>query len=165
MTISMRPGREDARTRLREPARIGELIEPHGGVLVGLRVADAEREEALARAAHLPPLPLTAEALSDLACLAAGVYSPLTGFMTRHDYWRVLDELRLANGLVWSMPLVLPAAPDAAADLRIGRFVRLVDARRRTVGTMRVEDVFTRDPQYEAMQVFRTSDPGHPGVA
>lgn len=152
------------------------LVAPHGGALVQRVLSGEEEEAARARAARYPALPLSERSLSDVVCLGTGVYSPLTGFMTRQNYWRVLDDMRLApeavrgeaarkGSLPWSMPVTLPVPPDVAAGLRIGRSVRLIDGRQRLIGIMRVEDVFERDAEYEAMQVFRTTDAAHPGVA
>ncbi|HEY8417765.1 MAG TPA: sulfate adenylyltransferase [Limnochordales bacterium] len=139
-------------------------IAPHGGRLVNRVLAGEAREEWLERARGWTSLTVDERALCDLVCLATGVFSPLTGFMNRQDYWAVLEDMRLANGLVWSLPIVLPVA-DEAAGLREGQWVRLVDPAGRAVAVMRVEDRFLRDPAYEAACVFGTTDPAHPGVA
>ncbi|OUM92511.1 MAG: sulfate adenylyltransferase, partial [Firmicutes bacterium ZCTH02-B6] len=118
-----------------------------------------------ARAREWPVLAVDRRTLSDVFCLATGVYSPLTGFMTRHDYWRVLDEMRLASGLVWSLPIVLPVSPEIAASWREGQWVALSDQWGEPIAALRVEDRFLRDPVDEARRVFGTVDPRHPGVA
>lgn len=141
------------------------LIAPHGGKLIDRELRGEEAEEARNRAAAYPAVRLTGQAWADARCIATGVYSPLGGFMTRRDYWRVVDEMRLASGLVWSMPVVLPVDAEEAGHVRDGQFVRLEDRRGRIVGIMRVEDRFVRDASYEAQQVFRTRDEAHPGVA
>ncbi len=84
------------------------LIQPHGGELVdrtGDRPGDVERLEVVT---------LTSRELSDLDMLASGALSPLEGFMGREDYERVVEEMRLANGLVWALPVCL--AVDKAPD-------------------------------------------------
>ena len=141
------------------------LVPPHGGVLVSRELSGDAAEEILARARGWPVVRLPDHLVSDLICIGTGVYSPLRGFMTRNDYWRVVDEMRLASGWVWSLPVVLPVEDDVAAHQREGRFVRLEDGRGRILGAMRVEDRFERDVDHEAMEVFRTRDPAHPGVA
>lgn len=144
---------------------IGGNAVPHGGKLIDRRLHGEAANEALARAEQYPAVRLADHTVSDLFCIGTGVYSPLQGFMTRWDYWRVVDEMRLASGLVWSMPIVLPVEDDVARDLREGQFVRLEDRWGRIVGIMRVEDRFVRDPVFEAREVFRTTDEAHPGVA
>jgi PUA-like domain len=77
------------------------LISPHGGELIdrtGQRPDDIEQLEAVT---------LTSRELSDLDMLASGALSPLEGFMSRADYERVVDEMRLSNGLPWALPVCL----------------------------------------------------------
>lgn len=168
MTMSSVPGYEGTRVQAGNgavSASIGPLNEPHGGTLVQRELYGEAREEALARAAGYPALHVNELELSDLLCIGTGVYSPLKGFMTRSDYWRVLDDMRLANGVPWTMPITLPVEDEFADALRIGQFIRLEDDHGHIVGIMRVEDMFERNPEYEAAQVFRTRDAAHPGVA
>jgi len=67
-------------------------VPPHGGVLVD-RVVRAEDAEALRRlASGRPALVLDARELADLELIATGAASPLTGFLGRSDYVRVLEE-------------------------------------------------------------------------
>src|SRR5690606_17960284 len=84
------------------------LVPPHGGVLVSRELSGDAAEEMLARARGWPVVRLPDHLVSDLICIGTGVYSPLRGFMARNDYWRVVDEMRLASGWVWSLPVVLP---------------------------------------------------------
>lgn len=139
-------------------------IEAHGGELIQRGLRGEQREDAAARAEDYPGLRLTETELADLRCIGTGVYSPLTGFMTRHDYWCTIADMRLANGLPWTLPITLPVERQFADTLRIGQFVRLEDEAGHPVGTMRIEDVFERDLEEEALHVFRTRDPAHPGV-
>ena len=80
-------------------------IEPHGGELVDRRVPEGERAERLQKAEELPKVALGPRALSDLEMISTGVFSPLTGFMGRDDYESVVETMRLANGLAWSLPI------------------------------------------------------------
>ena len=86
-------------------------IPPHGGTLID-RVLRAEaREAALERAAQTPRVVLNPVNVSDLELIAIGAFSPLTGFMGSADYASVVDDMRLANGLIWSIPVTL-AVPE-----------------------------------------------------
>jgi sulfate adenylyltransferase len=141
------------------------LIAPHGGALVN-RVADSTtRVEALAAAANLPAVALSAVQRSDLLCLATGVFSPLTGFAGKADYDAILDRMRLADGTVWSIPVTLPVSTETARDYREGRTVALADADGAVLGTMEVVEQFSYDKKREALAVYRTDDGAHPGVA
>ena len=59
--------------------------------------------------------------------IASGVFSPLEGFMLREDYESVVEDMRLSNGLAWSMPITLSAEEETARSLREDSLVALVD--------------------------------------
>lgn len=140
------------------------MIAPHGGKLIH-RTADAPqiehelREESKA----LRALTLTGRELNDLALIANGACSPLTGFMTREDYQPVVDSMRLANGLPWSIPVVLAVDRDEAPTP--GSRAALYDGEGELRGVIEVEDVFEYDKPREARNVYRTEEEKHPGVA
>jgi sulfate adenylyltransferase len=129
------------------------LIRPHGGKLVdrtGPRPDGVERLEQIA---------LTPRELSDLDMLASGALSPLEGFMARHDYERVVDEMRLGNGLPWALPVCLAVDREPAGDR-----AALTDAAGTTLAVLDVEQVYEYDKEREAERCFRTTDEAHPGV-
>ncbi len=139
-------------------------IPPHGGKLIDRRASDEEARNLLEAASTAPELVLDGVALSDLELIVDGALSPLVGFMTQADYQHVLDEMRLANGMVWSLPVTLPLPERLRRQARAGRPLRLVSADGEVLAVMEVEEVFERDPK-EAEKVFRTNDDSHPGVA
>jgi sulfate adenylyltransferase len=130
------------------------LIKPHGGALVD---RTAERPDDLDA---VETLTLTSRELSDLDMLACGALSPLEGFMGRDDYERVLEDMHLANGLPWALPVCL--AVDEAPS---GDRVALADGAGRERALLEVHDVFDYDKEREAERCFRTTDAEHPGVA
>src|SRR3989449_9617230 len=83
------------------------LISPYCGSLVNLCVEPEEREELLARASRLPRIQLSPRNLCDLELLATGGFSPVDRFLGRNDYTRVLQEMRLANGVLFPIPVTL----------------------------------------------------------
>lgn len=132
-------------------------IKPHGGQLINRFEPDRGTE-------HLDKeIPLDGMALSDLELIANGAYSPLTGFMGQQDYERVLTEMRLANGLVWSLPITLPVEEERAASIREGDEVKLV-YQGEVYGVIQVEEKYRPDKRREAELVFLTTDEAHPGV-
>src|SRR5574339_1104446 len=88
-----------------------KLISPYGGQLVDLVVQGKERDELLARASKLPSLKITMRNLCDLELIATGGFSPLTTFMGKADYERVLHEMRLSDGILFPLPITLTADP------------------------------------------------------
>jgi sulfate adenylyltransferase len=140
------------------------LISPHGGRLVDLVVPPEEREAALRHAEALPRLALTARQLADMECLATGVYSPLDGFMGELDYRRVLDEMRLADGTLWPIPVVFDVDEADLAGIGDAAEIALVWDER-VVATLRIAERYRADKALEASTVYGVDDAGHPGVA
>jgi sulfate adenylyltransferase len=141
----------------------GHLVAPLGGSLVDLRTGDEEAEELRGRSAELPRVVLSSRELADLELLAVGAYSPLRGFMTRAQYEGVVENATLPGDVVWTLPITLPLPDPAAA--RGAAQLALVDDAGRLRAVLTVEDVFERDLQREASEVYRTTDSAHPGVA
>ena len=96
------------------------LIAPHGGKLVDREARGAERETLLRASVTLPSVTINARAEADLELIAIGALSPLEGFLGEADYLSVRDHLRLANGLVWSIPITLSATAEERAKLNVG---------------------------------------------
>jgi sulfate adenylyltransferase len=137
------------------------MIDPHGGELVDLLARAEKREELIKAAEPLGSIALSARQVADLELLAIGGFSPLRGFQGSDDWRRVVDEMRLADGLPWSIPITLASDAEAAEGDRLG----LRDAGGRLLGVIDVEEVFERDLEREARHVYRTTDAEHPGVA
>ncbi len=140
------------------------MIAPHGGKLINRTVSSPQAERELREEARgLRSLTLTGRELNDLALIANGAFSPLTGFMTRKDYDNVVTSMRLAAGLPWSIPVVLAVDREEAPSA--GTRAALYDAEGELRGVIEVEEVFEHDKLREAQNVYRTEDQKHPGVA
>lgn len=140
-------------------------IAPHGGELINRIVTGAQREEFLSKAEFLPRVQLDERAVSDLQLIAIGGFSPLTGFMGKADYDRVVEEMHLANGLPWAIPVTLSVTEEVAAPLQEGSLVRLDDSTGRYIGVLQLTEKYTYDKAREAVKVYRTDEEKHPGVA
>ncbi|MFN8004055.1 MAG: sulfate adenylyltransferase [Acidobacteriota bacterium] len=140
------------------------LIQPHGGVLVNREADGAERESLLRAAEALPTVTINARAEADLELIATGALSPLEGFLGEADYLSVRDNLRLANGLVWSIPVTLSATAEERAKLTVGNDVALRTRDGRLVAVLHLAEIYTYDKQREAEAVYGTAEEKHPGV-
>jgi sulfate adenylyltransferase len=135
---------------------------PHGGRLIDATVREEDAPEFRAHAQTLPRVQLSQSELNDFELIANGGFSPLIGFMRKDNYERVVGEMRLANGTVWSLPVTLSVPP---ADVpNEGSEVALYEGATLR-GTMRVEEIYQRDKGRELREVYRTEDEAHPGVA
>jgi len=140
-------------------------IAPHGGALINRVLAGAARDAAIDRAPGLASLTIGSVALSDLELIGNGAFSPLTGFLGEADYRSVLDDMRLHNGLPWSIPITLSVSAGEGELLEIGSEVALRDEAGRLVGVLALAEKFRYDRGEEAQRVFGTTEEAHPGVA
>ena len=141
-----------------------DTIPAHGGQLINRICTSEQRAEFLDKADHLPVVQLDERAFSDLAMIAIGGFSPLSGFMEKADYDRVVNEMHLANGLPWSIPVTLSVTAAVAEPLKEGGLVRLDDPLGRFVGVLQLTEKYTYDKVHEALHVYRTNEEQHPGV-
>jgi sulfate adenylyltransferase len=140
-----------------------KLIAPYGGKLVNLLVSSDELDELKAYAATRPSIQLSDRAICDLELLAVGGFSPLTSFMGKADYQRVLDEMRLVDGTLFPMPITLPV--DADSPVAIGEDVVLRDRKNNLLAIMTVEEIYEWDRDEVSLKAFGTLDARHPIVA
>lgn len=141
------------------------LIPPHGGTLINRLVTGAAADALRERAAVAPVLALSEVPLSDIELIATGVVSPLTGFMGAADYATVVHEMRLGNGLPWTIPVTLSVDAAVAETLTLGEDVALADGTGKRIGLLELREIFAYDKETEAQQVYGTTDAEHPGVA
>src|SRR5580658_6880900 len=110
------------------------LVAPHGGKLVN-RIVEGSAAAALSKeAASLPSLVLSPREQFDLEMISIGAFSPLTGFLGKADFESVCKNLRLANGTVWPIPVVLCPANDQAEKISVGQKIALKDSQGRLLG-------------------------------
>jgi len=131
-----------------------ELIRPHGGYLVDRTGSRPENVDSLEQ------ITLSSRELSDLDMLASGALSPLEGFMGRDDYERVLEDMRLAKGIPWALPVCLAVDHEPKGDE-----VALTDEAGKPFAALEVDETYEYDKEREARHAFRTTDEAHPGVA
>ncbi|MBD2450796.1 sulfate adenylyltransferase [Nostoc sp. FACHB-152] len=141
-----------------------DAIAPHGGQLINRIATPEQREEFLSKADLWPRVQLDERAVSDVEMIAIGAFSPLTGFMNQEDYDRVVTQMRLANGLVWSIPITLSVTEEVAAPLKEGDYIRLDNPQGEYIGVLQLTQKYTYDKVREAINVYRTDDAKHPGV-
>jgi sulfate adenylyltransferase len=143
-------------------------IAPHGGTLVNryLRgnMADSTRE----MAKSLKTVVLSPLNISDVELIASGAISPLTGFMGQADYRSVVYDMRLMNGLPWTIPVTLPVDEETAKDIEVGKSIALAEPGKdgdvHLLGVMEVNEKFKYYKDIEAELVYKTTETKHPGV-
>jgi sulfate adenylyltransferase len=142
-----------------------KLIEPYGGKLVDLMVPEENLTEVLAYAGTLPSVRLSERAVCDLELLAVGAFSPLDRFMSEADHQSVLDNMRLANGYIFPLPIPLPVDEEEIEGIELGQEVALRSPENELLAIMTVEEIYEWDLEEVAQKAFGTLDLRHPLVA
>ena len=141
-----------------------DRIAPHGGILVNRIATLDQRQEFFDKAEVLPRVQLSDRSISDLQMIAIGALSPLKGFMNEADYLSVVKQMRLSNGLPWSVPITLSVTEAVADTLKEGTLVRLDTAAGEFAGILELAEKYRYSKEEEALNVYRTDDLKHPGV-
>ena len=144
------------------------LVSPHGSPdLKPLLLEGRDRTEEIQRAAQLKHVPLTSRETGDLIMMGIGAFTPLDGFMGHDDWKGCCDSYTLPSkkGVFWPIPITLSTEETLASSIALGEEVALWDVETDAlVGTMKVEEKYSIDKEHECKEVFRTTDPKHPGV-
>lgn len=138
------------------------LITPYGGSLVNLLVNPQELEARKAYAGTLPSIQLSQRAICDLELLATGGFSPLNRFMGQADYQRVLDDMRLADGTLFPIPVTLPV--ESGDHLQLDTDIALRDQKNDLLAIMTIEELYEWDRDELASKALDTLDIRHPIV-
>ena len=146
---------------------MNNLVPPHGSeTLKPLLVPENLRGQELSYAENLKKIPMSSCEVCDLLLLSMGAYTPLNGFMTEADWRGVCENMKLADGLFWPIPVTLSTEQTLADQLEIGEEVALVDGENQQImGILTVQDKYTPDLSFQSEKVFRTTEESHPGVA
>lgn len=141
------------------------MIEAHGGKLINRILKGKDREELLSKLDSMPELVLSTRDLTEAENISTGLYSPLQGFMVEEDYRMVLEKMRLADGTVWSLPIVLGIKEEEAKRFNIDDDIALKSTDGKAYGVLHLKDIYRVDKKKETELIYKTSDAKHPGVA
>jgi sulfate adenylyltransferase len=144
---------------------MGALKEAHGGELVDRYLSPAAVAAEKESARDIPSWDMTMRQLCDIELILNGAFSPLTGFLNQDDYEGVRDNMRLASGVFWPMPITLDVSEEFAGSVKAGEKIALRDREGVLIATLDVESIYRPDKEAEAQAVFGTNDDTHPAVA
>lgn len=139
------------------------MNQPHGGRLIDRRIPSAERGE---HDSLLDGVVIDVDRnhLFDLVNLADGRYSPLTGFVGRNDFRKILNDRALEDGTPWPLPVTLDVPPDVADSVSPGERVGLRGPDGAFLGYVDVDEVYRFSVERACDRLFGTDDADHPGV-
>ena len=136
------------------------VISPYGDQLVDLVAQGTKAEHLWDEALRLPSILLSNMAVCDLELMATGGLSPVNQFMGREDFKSVVENMRLADGTLYPIPITLPVDPDYA--LTLGSKVALRDSKNNLLGVMDIEDAYEWDYESTVRAVTGSVDMRHP---
>lgn len=147
---------------------MSKLISPHGSpTLIKLLLEGEELTEEKKKAASLLEVHITSREAGDLIMMGIGGFTPLTGFMGYDDWKSVCSEMKMPSkkNLFWPIPITVSTDKETADKIKIGDEVALFsDEYGEIMATMKVEEKYKIDKEFECKHVFKTTDIEHPGV-
>lgn len=127
---------------------------------MNLLAAPDERESLMRHGEKLPFVQLSMRSLCDLELLATGGFSPLQTFLNRADYVRVLEEMRLADGTLFPVPITLPV--NDASGLQLDQELALRNSNNNLIAIIRVREIYERQPDLEERAICGPYSEHHP---
>jgi len=131
-------------------------IEPHGGKLINRISKNIDIKD-------LYQLQINLELANDIENIADGIFSPLQGFMCKHDFENVVQHGALANGLSWTIPIIMDVDEATAKQMQNSKDVML-KTNYNNIAVLHIDEVYTYDKKQIMEKIYRTTDINHPGV-
>ncbi|MDC0145708.1 pyruvate kinase, partial [bacterium] len=138
------------------------LIEPNGGLLISKLIN--EEDEKYEESTISKTYQISDTVLQDLEQIAIGTYSPLNGFLTKKELESVLNKMRLPNGLIWPIPILLDIDSVSSKDINVNDKVGLTNSKGVLVGSIIVKDNYSFSKEKLVQKFYGTTDKHHPGV-
>ncbi|KAI8105133.1 hypothetical protein M9435_000304 [Picochlorum sp. BPE23] len=135
-------------------------IKPHGqDSLVNLMVKEQAEAAKLASACNYK-IELNERQACDVELLTVGGFTPLDGFMNEDAYESVVDKMRLPNGLLFGLPVVMDTRNDA---IKPGSKI-LMTYKGKDIAVMDVESRWQPDKVKETSNCYGSTSLEHPAV-
>lgn len=141
-----------------------DLIKPHGGKLVNCFAIGDELKALQAEAKSLKSIKITKKTECDLEMIGIGAFSPLNGFVSKKDYESIVENMRLANGLAWPIPIALQVKKDDYEIIKSEKKIVLIDELNEPCAVLSISEIYQPDQMKEAQNVYKTTEDAHPGV-
>jgi sulfate adenylyltransferase len=142
-----------------------EIIFPHGGKLINRLILASKKGESLEYAKTLLKIELSEELVMDVDKIAIGAFSPIEGFFSKADFEGVVENMKLANGTSWTLPIILDVSEEIAEKIIIGQKIALIEKGKSVpFAILCVNDKYGFDRRNTVKKIFGTDDDAHPGV-
>ena len=107
---------------------------------------------------------MTDRQLCDIEMILDGSFNPLNHFMNEDDYIRVLNDMRLASGELFPLPITLDVDREFSKKVSVGEKIILREKEGFQVANMTITSIWEPDFDLEAELVYGTTDQSHPAV-
>lgn len=143
---------------------MNNMILPHGNKLINKILSQEKREEILSKTEKFKFIVLDEEKIKDVKNIANGVYSPLNGFLKQKSFQSVVSDMRLKDGTVWSIPIVLDISDSEHQDIKKEKKILLLNQNKNPVAVLKNIEFYSNNKGFFAENVYGTLDRNHPGV-
>mgnify|MGYP000607101108 CR=1 FL=1 len=116
------------------------------------------------KAIKLASWDLTPRQTCDLELIMNGGFYPLDGFLSQEDYEEVVENMRLADGKIWPIPITLDVSKEFADTVKTKQDIALRDQEGVILAILSISDKWMPNKKREAEKVFGSDDASHPGV-
>ncbi|MGQ4913419.1 MAG: sulfate adenylyltransferase [Candidatus Asgardarchaeia archaeon] len=142
------------------------LPRPHGGRLINRVLSDAAKKRVKDELPEMIKIEISRDLAVDMENIAYGIFSPLEGPLDSTDFESVLYNMRLANDIPWTIPIILDVSSEVIRDkeLKVGDVVALM-YQGKPIARLFIDDIYSYDKKEYAKNVFKTTDVKHPGVS
>lgn len=110
-----------------------------------------------------PKLEIRRQTAHEIISISYGFLSPLKGFMNSSEVENVINEMRLENGILWPIPIILDVSKEEIKDIKVGDEV-ILNYNKIPLSKLKINDIFNFDKKEIAKKTFGTNDISHPGV-
>ena len=107
---------------------------------------------------------LTDRQICDLELIMDGSFNPLIGFLNEDDYNSVLDNMTLADGSIWPIPINLDVDDAFMEAISHDTSITLRDKEGFAIAILDIESKWKPDKEKEALTIYNTTNSEHPGV-
>ena len=98
----------------------------------------------------------------ELEKISDGTFAPLEGFMEERDFHSVCNNMRLSNGAIFPLPILLPIPKLKVKKIKLNSELFLY-FRGEKVGVIIVKSIFSINFYKYIKDLFGTEDLKHPG--
>jgi len=136
------------------------LIAPHGNKLVQNIASIKEKETQL----NSRKIIVDDSDLMDAEQIALGTFSPLDSFMDQKNLNSVLENNKLLDGNIWTLPIILQVNADKIIIPEKKERIILRSKKGEDIAFLDVKEIYTLNLNKVATKWFGTDSPNHPGV-